>query len=190
MDLREGSITIDSLSTTTIPRSILRSRLNIIPQDPVIFPGSVRLNAIPSLHTVRSSEDDSIVTALTVVGLWDIISSRGGLDADMSNIPLSQGQKQLFCLARALLRRDKSPILVLDEAVSNADHLTDERMQRIIREQWKGKTIIAVAHRLNTVMDFDKIAVLEQGRLVEFDAPGKLIKKEGGIFKALWNSQI
>jgi ABC-type multidrug transport system fused ATPase/permease subunit len=190
LDLRSGSITIDDVSTATLSRSLLRSHLNIIPQDPVIFPGSVRLNAIPSDFSISSSEDPNIIAALTVVNLWDTIVSRGGLDTDMTNIPLSQGQKQLFCLARALLRRDKSPILVLDEATSSLDHHTDELMQRIIREEWKGKTIIAVVHRLNTVMDFDKIAVLEKGSLVEFDAPGNLLKKEGGAFKGLWDSQI
>ncbi|TVY60887.1 ABC transporter FUM19 [Lachnellula suecica] len=190
LDLRSGSITIDSLTTATLPRSVLRSHLNVIPQDPVIFPGSVRLNAVPSESSPLSSEDDKIIAALTTVNLWDIIASRGGLDADMSTIPLSQGQKQLFCLARALLRRDKSPILVLDEATSNLDHHTDDLMQKIIREEWKGKTVIAVVHRLNTVMDFDKIVVLERGVLVEFDDPETLLEREGGVFRALWDSQI
>ena len=190
LNLQSGSITIDSLSTATLPRSILRSHLNIIPQDPIIFPGSVRLNAIPSIPSIPLSEDEGIIAALKAVNIWDTISSRGGLDADMGKIPLSQGQKQLFGLARALLRRDKSPILVLDEATSNFDHQTDDIMQRIIREEWKGKTIIAVVHKLNTVMDFDRIAVLERGRLVEFDAPGNLMKREGGVFKGLWDSQI
>jgi ABC-type multidrug transport system fused ATPase/permease subunit len=190
LDLRSGSITIDDLPTATLPRSILRSYLNIIPQEPIIFPGSVRLNAIPSDPAISSAEDEKIIAALTTVNLLDIISSRGGLDTDMANIPLSQGQKQLFCLARALLRRDKSPILVMDEATSNLDHHTDELIQKIIRENWQGKTIIAVVHRLNTVMDFDRIAVLERGSLVEVDAPGDLVKKEGGAFKGLWDSQM
>ena len=189
LELRSGAITIDALSTSTMPRETLRSHLNIIPQDPVIFPGSVRLNAIPSLLNLPSSADASIIAALTTVTLWTLISSRGGLDADMSTIPLSQGQKQLFCLARAILRRENSPILVLDEATSNVDHHTDELMQKIIREEWKGKTIIAVVHKLNTVMDFDRIAVLERGELVEFDEPAALREREGGVFKSLWESQ-
>lgn len=91
LDLNSGDISIDNLSTSTMPRPTLRSRLNIIPQNPVIFPGSVRLNATPSDST-GSSLDSSIITALTTVQLWSPISSRGGLDADMSNIPLSLGQ--------------------------------------------------------------------------------------------------
>lgn len=191
MNLRSGSITIDSISTTTLPLSILRSHLNVVPQDPVIFPGSVRSNALPHLSPIPSpSDDEKIITALTLVGLWDDISSRGGLDADMSTIPLSQGEKQLFCLARAWLRRDKSPILVLDEATSNLDHRTEDLIQEIIRREWKGMTVIAVVHRLNTVMDFDKIAVLEKGRLVEFDAPSRLLGRPEGVFRALWDSQM
>ncbi|KAE8441372.1 hypothetical protein EG329_005475 [Mollisiaceae sp. DMI_Dod_QoI] len=190
LNLRSGSITIDSVSTATLPRSILRSHLNVVPQDPVIFPGSVRLNALPHLSSIPSSEEGEIITALTLVGLWDTISSRGGLDADMSTIPLSQGERQLFCLARAWLRRGISPILVLDEATSNLDHYTEDLMQRIIREEWKGMTILAVVHRLKTVMDFDKIVVLEKGKLVEYDAPVELLNKEGGAFRALWNSRM
>ena len=129
-----------------------------------------------------------IIAALTLVNLWDTISSRGGLDIDMSSISLSQGQKQLFCLARAWLQRDKSPILVLDEATSDLDHRTEDLIQRIIREEWKGMTVIAVVHRLNTVMDFDRIAVLERGKLIEFDAPGKLLDRPYGAFRALWDS--
>lgn len=101
LSLRSGSITIDDIITATLPRSILRSHLNVVPQDPVIFPGSLRLNALPHLSSIPSSEDEKIITALTLVGLWNIIAARGGLDADMSTIPLSQGERQLFCLARA-----------------------------------------------------------------------------------------
>jgi ATP-binding cassette subfamily C (CFTR/MRP) protein 1 len=173
-----------------MPRSNLREHLNIIPQDPVIFPGSVRLNAAPSLLSAKNEATDAaIIAALTTVNLWSVISPRGGLDAVISSIPLSQGQKQLFCLARAILRSTASPILVLDEATSNVDRHTEELMQHVIREEWKGKTIIAVVHKLDTVLDFDRIAVLERGSLVEFDAPGVLLKKEGGAFKGLWDSQ-
>lgn len=78
---------------------------------------------------------------------------------------------------------------MLDEATSNLDQQTEEVMQEIIRKEWKGMTVIAVVHRLNTVVDFDKIAVLDKGKLVEFDAPGKLLEKPDGAFRALWDSQ-
>ena len=189
LDLNSGSITIDSFNTASMPRSFLRSHLNIIPQELVIFPGSVRLNAIPAWTSTTEASDELMIHVLTLVGLWPIISSRGGLDTDMSAVPLSQGQKQLFCLARAILVKDRSPILVLDEATSNVDRHTDELMQKIIREEWKGKSIIVVAHKLDTVMDFDKIAVLDKGRLVEFDTPMALMKQEGSAFKGLWESR-
>jgi ATP-binding cassette subfamily C (CFTR/MRP) protein 1 len=107
----------------------------------------------------------------------------------MSAVLLSQGQKQLFCLARAILLKDRSPILVLDEATSNVDRHTDDLMQKIIREEWKDNSIIVVAHKLDTVMDFDKIALLDRDRLVEFDTPIALMKQEGSAFKGLWESR-
>lgn len=170
-----------------MPRSTLRSHLNIIPQEPVIFPGSVRLNAIPTSTSSPSPEiDATIARALRIV---DLESSFSSLDDEMSTIPLSAGQKQLFCLARAILKSTESPILVLDEATSNVDHHTDELMQRVIREEFQGKTVVAVVHKLDTVMDFDKMAVLDGGRLVEFDSPTNLTGKVEGIFRALWDSQ-
>jgi len=189
LDLRSGSILIDSIPISTTPPAFLRSHLNIIPQDPVIVPGSVRLNACPLSLSPSDSEDITIIGALTTVSLWPAIQSRGGLDADISAVPLSHGEKQLFCLARAILARDMSPILVLDEATSNLDHHTDELMQEIIRRDFAGKTIIAVVHKLETVLDFDKVVVLDRGRLVEFDSPGRLIEKEGGAFRGLWDSR-
>ena len=107
----------------------------------------------------------------------------------MKTLSLSQGQKQLFCLARAILRRDSCAILALDEATSNVDHHTDELMQQVIRKEFHGKTVLAVAHKLNTVTDFAKIAVMDRGVLVEFDAPDVLMRKEGGSFRELWERQ-
>lgn len=97
--------------------------------------------------------------------------------------PLSQGQMQLFCLARAMLR--KSRILVLDEATSNVDGETDKLMQKIVREEFGDCTIVTVAHRLDTIADSDMVAVLNEGRLVEFGAPGELMKKRESMFRDL-----
>ena len=96
---------------------------------------------------------------------------------------LSHGQRQLFCLARAILR--KSKIVVLDEVTSSVDRKTDALMQKVIREEFEGCTIVAVAHRLETILDFDRIAVLDRGRLVECDAPKKLLARESA-FKRLY----
>jgi ABC-type multidrug transport system fused ATPase/permease subunit len=172
LDLDSGTITIDGLDLQIIPREIIRSRLVTIPQDPFILSGSVRLNIDPT----SSASDDLIITALTKVGLWSILSERGGLDAEMTANPLSQGQQQIFCLARAMLRTG-GKILVLDEATSNVDAETDQLMQRLIREEFAGYTIITVAHRLDTVLDSDRIVVLDSGTIVEVGSPSELLSR-------------
>ncbi|KAE9378324.1 putative multidrug resistance protein [Stipitochalara longipes BDJ] len=170
LDMESGTITIDGVNLQVLPREIIRSRLVTIPQDPFILSGSVRLNADPT----SSTSDELIIAALTKVGLWSILSERGGLDAEMTANPLSQGEQQIFCLARAMLKT-QGRILVLDEATSNVDAETDQLMQRLIREEFKGYTIITVAHRLDTILDSDRIVVLEAGRVVEVGAPHVLL---------------
>ena len=179
VDIEAGSITIDGVDLSTLPRELIRSRLITIPQDPFILSGTVRLNADPA----GSVEDPSIINALNKVHLWEAVQARGGLDAQMSSQPLSQGQQQLFCLARALLQ--KSTILLLDEATSNVDLETDQIMQKVIREQFSRHTIITVAHRLDTILDSDKVAVMEGGRVVEFESPEELLNRPSA-FKELY----
>ncbi len=188
VDLTAGTITIDNLDLSTIPREIIRSRITAIPQDPFILAGSVRLNADP---TSRSS-DPEIINALTKVNLWPLLSSRGGLDADMSANPLSQGQQQIFCLARAMLRSGNgdetgigSRILVLDEATSSVDAETDKLMQKLIREEFGKYTILTVAHRLDTILDANRVVVMDGGRVVEMGEPRELLKREDSAFRAL-----
>src|SRR4051812_24887575 len=112
--------------------------------------GTVRTNADPySIHT-----DVEIISAIQKVQLWSLVLSKGGLDSQLDAEFFSHGQRQLFCLARAILRRSK--IIILDEVTSNLDKTSDERTQKIIREEFKGCTIIAVAHRLDTILDFDR----------------------------------
>jgi ATP-binding cassette subfamily C (CFTR/MRP) protein 1 len=171
--MESGTIFIDGIDLQVLPREIIRSRVVTIPQDPFILSGSVRLNADPT----SSTSDELIVAALTKVGLWSILSERGGLDAEMTANPLSQGEQQIFCLARAMLKT-QGRILVLDEATSNVDAETDQLMQRLIREEFQGYTIITVAHRLDTILDSDRIVVLEAGRVVEVGTPGELLGRQ------------
>ena len=182
LEITEGSsITIDGIVITTIPRDILRSRLNAIPQEPFFIRGTLRFNADP----FHLQNDDEIITALSKVHLWTLIQNKGGLDTILDTEFFSHGQRQLFCLARAILR--KSKIVVLDEATSSVDSASEALMQEVIRKEFKGCTILAVAHRLEGILDFDRIALLGEGELKELDTPGALLGRKSA-FRELYES--
>ncbi|KAJ5799427.1 uncharacterized protein N7518_001495 [Penicillium psychrosexuale] len=182
MELTSGTITIDGVDISRLPRRAIRSLINGVSQDSLLFQGSVRLNADPTGdHT-----DREILAALKSVQLLPAIQEKGTLDTDIDEIHLSHGQKQLFCLARALLRPGN--ILILDEATSNIDTKTDEIMQRVIREKFCNHTIIAVAHKLDTILDFDRIVVLEAGRIIENGEPHMLLANAKSHFSNLYMS--
>ncbi|KAJ5490192.1 ABC transporter integral membrane type 1 [Penicillium expansum] len=184
MELTSGIITVDGVDISRLPRREIRSRINGVSQDSLLFKGSVRLNADPTgNHT-----DRDILAALKSVQLLPAIQEKGNLDTDVDEIHLSHGQKQLFCLARALLRPGN--ILILDEATSNIDTKTDEIMQRVIREKFCNHTIIAVAHKLDTILDFDRIVVLDAGRIVENGEPYALLTEPKSHFSKLYASAM
>jgi ABC-type multidrug transport system fused ATPase/permease subunit len=177
----ESSITIDGIDITSIPRQVVRERLNAIPQESIFIAGNVRMNADPNgQHT-----DAAIIEAIEKVQLWELVQQKGGLEAELDAEFFSHGQRQLFCLARAILR--KSKLVILDEATSSLDAKSDELMQKVIRREFNDCTIIAVAHRLNTIMDFDRIALLSGGELLEFDTPQALLDRRSA-FRELYNS--
>jgi ATP-binding cassette, subfamily C (CFTR/MRP), member 1 len=188
LEYRDGSMAIDSQDIAFIPRDSLRERLNVIPQEPYwITSESVRFNMAPWLRHDTDDQpntDAELISALTKCQIWPLISAKGGLDARMDGGFLSHGERQLFCLARAILR--KSRVVVLDEVSASVDVHTDVVMQRVIREEFKECTIISVAHRLDTIVDFDRVAVLREGRVVELGVPGELLKVEGGMFRELY----
>lgn len=178
----EGEIIIDDIETSTISLEQLRSQISIIPQDPVLFSGSMRRNLDPfdeysdellwkSLEEVKLKD----IPALHQQGLQTLVAAGG------SNF--SVGQRQLICLARAILRNNK--VLVLDEATANVDPDTDGLIQETIREKFRNCTVMTIAHRLNTVMDSDRILVMNFGKVEEFDTPLNLLDIEGGIFSEM-----
>lgn len=217
LEPRSGSIHIDGIDISKIALSTLRSSLAIMPQDPVLFSGTVRSNLDPfdnhsdgelneALERVRlihshnpagtTSHDEPATTPTPASGsdaptltespvintnknVFSSLTSRiseGGLN-------LSQGQRQLLCLARAIVSRPK--LMVLDEATSAVDMATDALIQRSIREEFQDSTLIVIAHRLSTIADFERVLVMDEGRGVEFDTPRRLIDKEGGVFKSM-----
>ncbi|TKA67675.1 hypothetical protein B0A49_10530 [Cryomyces minteri] len=179
LEFRSGTIEIDNVDLRFVPRNTVRCRINVIPQDPFVFHGTVRSNLDP--HNVFS--DSALIEALEKVQLWDALHAGGGLTAEIKSELLSNGQRQLFCLGAAILC--KARIVVLDEATSNVDRRTDELMQRIIREEFKDCTVIAIAQRLDTIVDFDKIVVLNNGVLSEFESPESLLARDS-YFRKMW----
>lgn len=179
----ESEVLIDGVDITKIPRQVLRERINGVPQESFFLKGSIRFNASP----LSKSTDEEIIDALRKVELWSLIEAKGGLNAELAAGEefFSHGQKQLFGLARAILR--KGNVVVLDEVSSSVDIETDRLMQRIVRGEFEGKTILSVAHRLETIADFDKVAVMGDGELVEFGSPRELLGRESR-FRELWNS--
>ncbi|KAK7450770.1 ABC transporter [Colletotrichum acutatum] len=172
MQMTKGSIKLDGVDLATVVQDDLRSRINVVSQDPLLVPGTIRFNLDP-FGVV--SNDGEISRVLEKVGLWHIVSRQGGLDKDVDPAAWSAGEKQLLCLARAMVR--KSKVLVLDEAMSSVDAVTESVMQNVIDTEFAGCTVLAVMHRLGHVGHYDKVALLEDGEVLEFGAPDDLISE-------------
>lgn len=175
----EGSIIIDAVNVQSISLSELRKKISIIPQDPVLFSGSVRYNLDP----FNEYDDDILWKALEEVRLKNLVDCfPSGLHFEISQegTTFSVGQRQLICLARAIVRNNK--ILLLDEATANVDLETDTIIQETIRTKFANCTVLTIAHRLNTVMDSDKVLVMDAGVAVEFDHPHLLLQNKTGMF--------
>lgn len=186
VELSGGAIRIDGMDISKLGLHTLRSKLSIIPQEPVIFSGSLRTNLDP-FGSVGS--DDALSAALRRVGLGDLLQG-GGLEMKVAQNGenLSQGQRQLLCVARVMVR--PSRVTVLDEATSSMDAETDRAVQVALAEHWKsadgsGSTMLTVAHRLSTILDYDKILVLSFGQVAEFGRPSELLRNGGGAFSRM-----
>ncbi|KAK3841969.1 MAG: P-loop containing nucleoside triphosphate hydrolase protein [Linnemannia gamsii] len=183
VEAAEGQILIDNIDIREIGLQDLRSKIAIIPQEPVLFVGTIRSNLDP----FHRRTDQEIWDALDAVHLSENIKQNMPLKLETSIIEngrnFSLGQRQLFCIARAILFQSR--ILVLDEATSAVDLQTDLLIQETIKKNFADCTVLMIAHRLNTIMECDKILVMEDGRVVEFEHPTKLIENKEGYFYSL-----
>ena len=177
-------VLIDGVDIANISLQEARRSMSVITQDPVLFGGTLKRNMDPfSKYT-----DQQLWTALEEVQLKTLVEGLPGqlnFRLRESGTNLSVGERQLVCLARALVQ--KSKIIIMDEATANVDFKTDRLIQEVIRHKFKDSTVLTIAHRLNTIMDYDKVLVLDAGRVVEFDKPEVLIRN-GGVFAELVKS--
>ncbi|KAK5861056.1 hypothetical protein PBY51_022480 [Eleginops maclovinus] len=175
----EGRIMIDGFLTSEIGLHTLRQKMSIIPQDPVLFTGTMRKNLDP----FRQHTDEDLWNALQEVQMKAVLEDLPNkletiLTESGSNF--SVGQRQLVCLARAILRKNR--ILIIDEATANVDPRTDSLIQQTIRDKFQECTVLTIAHRLNTIIDCDRILVLDAGRIQEYDEPYVLLQNQEGLF--------
>ncbi|XP_040839365.1 ATP-binding cassette sub-family C member 10 isoform X1 [Ochotona curzoniae] len=179
-----GRVLLDGVDTSQLQLAELRSQLAVIPQEPFLFSGTVRDNLDPQgLH-----EDGALWQVLEQCHLREVISSVGGLDGELGEggRSLSLGQRQLLCLARALLTDAK--ILCIDEATASVDQKTEQLLQQTIRKRFADKTVLTIAHRLNTILNSDRVLVLQAGRVVELDSPSALRRQPHSLFQQLLQS--
>ncbi|XP_050696667.1 ATP-binding cassette sub-family C member 5-like isoform X1 [Eriocheir sinensis] len=181
-ELDSGRVVIDGVDVSVVGLHTLRSSISVIPQDPVLFQGSLRYNLDPfEAHT-----DEEVWQALEQSHLKPVVQrQQHGLSCkvEAGGENFSVGERQLICLTRALLRNSK--ILLLDEATASVDVETDHLIQATIREAFQASTVLTIAHRLNTVAHYDRILVLEAGKVQEFDTPASLMSKEGSLFREM-----
>ncbi|XP_052048462.1 ATP-binding cassette sub-family C member 10 [Apodemus sylvaticus] len=179
-----GRVLLDGVDTSQLELAELRSQLAVIPQDPFLFSGTVRENLDPQgVH-----EDRALWQALEQCHLSEVAVAMGGLDGELGERGrnLSLGQRQLLCLARALLTDAK--ILCIDEATASVDQKTDQLLQQTICKRFANKTVLTIAHRLNTILNSDRVLVLQAGRVVELDSPSALRSQPHSVFQQLLQS--
>ena len=174
LDLTTGTIIVDGIDLSTLPRHLIRTHLTAVPQSALYLPGTLRENLSPFSSSPPS--DDLIISALERVQLWSILRDRGGLDAPLTPDSLSAGQNQLLSIARAILQSNK--IVLLDEATSSVDAETDKVVKEVIGESFKGCTVVTVAHRPETILGCEVVVLLEGGRVMEVGEPAVLMGRD------------
>ncbi|CAL8358703.1 unnamed protein product [Lota lota] len=179
VDMFEGRIMIDNIDIAKLPLQTLRSRFSIILQDPFLFSGSIRFNLDPELKAT----DEMLWEALEIAQLKPVVKCLpGGLDAMVTEggENFSQGQRQLFCLARAFVR--KSSILIMDEATASIDMATESILQKVVMTAFADRTVVTIAHRVHTILNADLVIVMKRGIILEYDRPHALLEKEDSVF--------
>ena len=184
LEANKGKILIDDVDISKIGLEVLRQSLTIIPQEPIILEGNIRDNIDPS----KTYSDSEILNTLKEVGLSDFMEDKTldyKIEEKGNNI--SVGEKQLLCIARAILKKTK--IILMDEATANIDYRTESALKKNINEDMKESTVMTIAHRIKTIINYDKILVLKEGSIEEFDTPQNLIEKKG-LFYQLYKESI
>ncbi|NWR46395.1 MRP1 protein, partial [Regulus satrapa] len=187
VEAAEGAILIDGQDIAQLGLHDLRTKITVVPQDPVLFSGSLRMNLDP----LNQYTDADIWTALELTQLKNFVADlpeQLEYKCTDEGENLSTGQKQLVCLARALLQ--KARILILDEATAAVDLETDVQIQSMLRTQFRDSTVLTIAHRVNSILDCDRILVLENGRIAEFDTPEHLIAQKGIFYRLMQESGL
>ena len=175
-----GQIIVDGVDISKLNLTDLRSRITVIPQDPIMFKGTLRYNLDPS----KKVDEQEILRVLEEAQLGELIKQDGlDLKIDENGSNLSSGEKQLICICRAILR--KSKVVILDEATSNIDVVTEQKIQHLLNTCLDGCTVLTVAHRLNTIMNSQKILVLSFGEIAEYDSPRNLMQNKESEFTKL-----
>lgn len=178
----KGTIEIDGVDVSKIGLFDLRTRLAIIPQDPILFSGTIRSNLDP----FEKRTDQELWEVLERSDLKTYVTScEGGLDSQVSEFGenLSVGQRQLLCLARAMLTHAR--VIIMDEATASVDVATDVMLQKAIRVDFANSTVLTIAHRLNTVIDYSRVLVLDHGVIKEFDTPANLLRNPDSVFSSM-----
>ncbi|CAI7673382.1 unnamed protein product [Penicillium pancosmium] len=173
--ITSGEILIDGVDISTLPKEKLHSALVPISQNPLVIPGSIRENL--ALGITSTIDDSVMVSSLKEVGLWHQIRDHGGLSASIDSTNLSNGKKQILCIARAILFPGR--IIIMDEPTAGFDEHAERLATELLREKLKGRTIISISHQINTVMDSDLVMVMNHGAVSELGAPQELLSRRG-----------
>ena len=184
LEATEGKILIDGIDISTLGLEILRHNLTIIPQDPALMEGSLRYNIDP----LEKSEDGEIIKVMQKIGFDYIIKrDKEGLNQEIAEggSNLSVGEKQLICITRAILR--KSKIIIMDEATASIDYKTEEIIQKAVSEILNDSTFITIAHRIKTILNYDRILTLDNGKIVDYDTPKNLLNDKKSLFYELYS---